>query len=275
MNRTERMRTCEPLGETRRDGRRFQNLKFLKRFAIGKHFERERERHDFHSKTIETKIMDTMSTQLDTVREKIARWTQHQMNEVDDTVESHVSRMREANGKISALENKYSEIHAQMEASSEEFAKNSEVLQRAMETKDELETKMSMVPKEISSHEAQEAAMAKRVEELEKELRAKKVETMRKLSGLQAQVKNFERLGLRFMRLEDGATLVVSFIYIDPQKPLREFAVGLQINDDDEYEVSTCAPAVQNLSSIVAKLNTSNCFSAFILNLRSAFKDTL
>ena len=114
--------------------------------------------------------------------------------------------------------------------------------------------------------------LQKRVETLEHNLRDAKSFAAEQVAELELRVKNFERLGLRFVRVEDGTTLKILFTQIDASEPCREFCVGLQINSDDEYEVTVCEPSIEKLSVLIKDLNASNDFAVFVRSVRKEFK---
>ena len=159
-----------------------------------------------------------------------------------------------------------------MISSSNKFEKDCLELQDAMEKTTLLDTKLSDLPKSISSHEAQMELLQKRVETLEHNLRDAKSFASEQVAELELRVKNFERLGLRFVRVEDGTTLKILFTQIDASEPCREFCVGLQINSDDEYEVTVCEPSIEKLSVLIKDLNASNDFAVFVRSVRKEFK---
>ena len=114
--------------------------------------------------------------------------------------------------------------------------------------------------------------LQKRVETLEHNLRDAKSFASEQVAELELRVKNFERLGLRFVRVEDGTTLKILFTQIGAPEPCREFCVGLQINSDDEYEVTVCEPNIEKLSVLIKDLNASNDFALFVRSVRKEFK---
>jgi len=175
-------------------------------------------------------------------------------------------------GQISELENEFSAIHNEMKCSSDKFEKDCLELQDAMDKTTLLDTKLAELPKEIASHEVQKETLQKSVENLEHDLREAKKYASEQVEELELRVKNYERLGLRFVRVEDGSTLKISFTQIDASEPCREFCVGLQINSDDEYEVTVCEPSLERLPTLIKDLNSSNDFAAFVRIVRKEFK---
>lgn len=175
--------------------------------------------------------------------------------------------------QITELENDFSKIHNEMKSSSDKFEKNCLELQDAMEKTTILDTKLSEMPKQIALHDTQHCKLVKKVSELKGDLSKAKKYAAEQISELELRVKNFERLGLRFVRVEDGSTLKIAFTQIDASEPCREFSVGLQINDDDEYEVTECEPTVESLPRLIKDLNMTNDFAKFVKCVRKSFKD--
>ena len=159
-----------------------------------------------------------------------------------------------------------------MKSSADRFDKESAELQDAIKTTEILEGKMESIPDEISSAKEKKGAMSRKIAKLEENLTAIKGETRDAVTELQRQVRYYERLGLRFVRVENGSSLKIVFTQIDAKNPKREFVAGLQINNEDKYEITACEPKIEKLNRMVEELNASNDFTKFIRGVRGAFK---
>lgn len=64
------------------------------------------------------------------------------------------------------------------------------------------------------------------------------------------------------------------FTQIDPASPQREFFFSVNVDEQDQYEVAECSPAVpaDRLDALVRTLNAKNDFSCFVKAMRREFK---
>lgn len=75
------------------------------------------------------------------------------------------------------------------------------------------------------------------------------------------------------------------FTKIDPTNPARRFIFSVYVDDNDMYKgmcfkshfcntllVLECNPRIDDLVTLVDKLNTTNNFSAFVQSIRKQFK---
>lgn len=176
--------------------------------------------------------------------------------------------------KISSLEDEYSGIHAEMMSSADRFDKESAELQDAIKKTEILEGKVESIPEDITLAKKKKDTMSRKIVKLEEHLSTIKGESRDAVNALQQQVRYYERLGLRFVRVENGSSLKIVFTQIDAKNPKSEFVAGLQINDEDKYEITECEPKIEKLNRMVDELNTSNDFTTFIRGVRGAFKAT-
>nr|XP_014347074.1 PREDICTED: kinetochore protein Spc25 isoform X2 [Latimeria chalumnae] len=61
------------------------------------------------------------------------------------------------------------------------------------------------------------------------------------------------------------------FRYINQKDPERPYAFVLRINEQGEYEVLSCDPALECMAQLQQKVRETNNFSAFLANIRKAF----
>ncbi len=88
---------------------------------------------------------------------------------------------------------------------------------------------------------------------------------------LQKSLGFYRKFGLNFERLDDRQ-LKLTFTLVDPRDHARPFAFFLLINSRDQYEVEGCSPPVAALPVLLATLNATNDFSAFVISMRQQFK---
>lgn len=91
------------------------------------------------------------------------------------------------------------------------------------------------------------------------------------LQELTRGVAFYKRLGLEFEKIHDERLRLV-FSQIDALDPTRKFAFNVRVSDADEsYSVDGVEPPVAGLEALVAQLNESNDFSAFVQMMRRKF----
>jgi hypothetical protein len=84
----------------------------------------------------------------------------------------------------------------------------------------------------------------------------------------------FKRLGLDFENVAGaGSNIRVVFTRVDAADAARRFAFDVAVSpSDDTYTVLGCDPPVPALADLVAQLNASNNFAAFVQRMRAEFK---
>jgi len=85
-----------------------------------------------------------------------------------------------------------------------------------------------------------------------------------------------EGLSLEFERAS-GNKLRLVFTSLDPTDHSRAFAFTVNVNENEEYEIQECMPALQNevLEEMVEGVNLTNDFGGFVRGVRNAFKELL
>ncbi|XP_063070148.1 kinetochore protein Spc25 [Engraulis encrasicolus] len=72
-----------------------------------------------------------------------------------------------------------------------------------------------------------------------------------------------------------GEKLQFVFRNMDPKDPESPFTFILSISDEGVYRIESCSPPLECMAELEKKLNELNKFSAFIPNVRKAFKDLI
>ncbi|KFV71114.1 Kinetochore protein Spc25, partial [Dryobates pubescens] len=81
-----------------------------------------------------------------------------------------------------------------------------------------------------------------------------------------------KRLGLEIRRIHNEQLQFI-FRHIDHKDPDKPYLFTLSINEQGEYEVTSCIPPLDNIAEFQSKVRETNNFSAFIANIRKAFAD--
>ncbi|NXC03397.1 SPC25 protein, partial [Orthonyx spaldingii] len=79
-----------------------------------------------------------------------------------------------------------------------------------------------------------------------------------------------ERLALEMRRIHDEQLQFI-FRHIDHKDPDKPYMFTLSINEQGDYEVTSCTPPLDCIAELQLKLRETNNFSAFVANIRKAF----
>ena len=91
------------------------------------------------------------------------------------------------------------------------------------------------------------------------------------VAELQKSLSFYRKSGLNFERFDDRQ-LKLTFTLVDPRDHARPFSFFLLVNSHDQYEVEGCSPPIAALPEMLATLNATNDFSAFVVGMRQQFK---
>lgn len=79
-----------------------------------------------------------------------------------------------------------------------------------------------------------------------------------------------DRLGLEIRKIQ-GEQLQFIFRSISHKDPELAYTFTLKINDNGDYEVTSCDPPLECMPLLEQKVRETNNFSAFLANIRKAF----
>ncbi|KFO84414.1 Kinetochore protein Spc25, partial [Buceros rhinoceros silvestris] len=79
-----------------------------------------------------------------------------------------------------------------------------------------------------------------------------------------------ERLGLEIRRIHNEQLQFI-FRHIDHKDPDKPYVFTLAINEQGDYEVTSCTPPLDCIAEFQLKVRETNNFSAFVANIRKAF----
>ncbi|XP_043549865.1 kinetochore protein Spc25 isoform X2 [Chiloscyllium plagiosum] len=92
-----------------------------------------------------------------------------------------------------------------------------------------------------------------------------------KLKELNLSAEMFKkRMGLEIRKVQ-GEQLQFIFRCISHKSPEQPFTFLLKFSEEGNYEVTSCEPPLECMSSLQEKLKETNNFSAFLANVRKAF----
>ncbi|XP_027492661.1 kinetochore protein Spc25 [Corapipo altera] len=79
-----------------------------------------------------------------------------------------------------------------------------------------------------------------------------------------------ECLGLEIRRIHNNQLQFI-FRHIDHKDPDKPYTFTLSINEQGDYEVTSCTPALDCIAEFQLKVRETNNFPAFVANVRRAF----
>ncbi|NWX82238.1 SPC25 protein, partial [Nothoprocta pentlandii] len=132
----------------------------------------------------------------------------------------------------------------------------------------------------LNHEEEQNKSLTDSIQELKEELIEKKKiidsknkatkERMERLCKSKALFE--ERLGLEIRRIHDEQLQFI-FRHIDHKDPEKPYTFTLFINEQGDYEVTSCSPPLECIADFQQKVRETNNFSTFIANIRKAFTE--
>ncbi|NXD37081.1 SPC25 protein, partial [Copsychus sechellarum] len=204
-------------------------------------------------------------------------------------IQLKISHGTEQSNQTSALRDLYRET---VEALSEKWSKKlkaedltkdkireykNEILQQSKYVA-EKEEQLTEIKSKLNQEEEQQQNLTDIIQELKEELMKKmeikssknkaakeKVEQVSKITTLFK-----EHLGLEMRRIHDEQLQFI-FRHIDHKEPDKPYICTLYINDQGDYEVTSCTPPLDCIAELQLKLRETNNFSAFVANIRKAF----
>ncbi|NXH53008.1 SPC25 protein, partial [Rhabdornis inornatus] len=154
---------------------------------------------------------------------------------------------------------------------------NNEILQQSKYVA-EKEEQLTEIKSKLNQEEEQQQNLTGIIQELKEELMKKmeikssknkaakeKVEQVSKITTLFK-----EHLGLEMRRIHDEQLQFI-FRHIDHKDPDKPYICTLSINEQGDYEVTSCTPPLDCIPELQLKLRETNNFSAFVANIRKAF----
>ncbi|KFO97091.1 kinetochore protein Spc25 [Calypte anna] len=154
---------------------------------------------------------------------------------------------------------------------------NNEILRQSQRVSENQEH-FTKIKANVNQEEEQRKLLLDSIQELKEELMKKKEiiasknqvakERMERLC--KSKVLFEERIGLEIRRIHNEQLQFV-FRHIDHKDPDKPFMFTLSINEQGDYEVTSCTPPLDCIAELQLKVRETNNFSAFVANIRKAF----
>ncbi|KFQ40404.1 Kinetochore protein Spc25 [Mesitornis unicolor] len=154
---------------------------------------------------------------------------------------------------------------------------SNEILQQSQRVSENQEH-LTELKSNLNQEEQQKKDLTDSIQKLKEELMKKKEIIASKNKTTKERVEQLckskvlfeERLGLEIRRVHDEQLEFV-FRHIDHKDPDKPFVFTLFINEQGDYEVTSCTPPLDCIAEFQLKVRETNNFSAFIANIRKAF----
>ncbi|NXD06130.1 SPC25 protein, partial [Nothocercus nigrocapillus] len=156
---------------------------------------------------------------------------------------------------------------------------NDEILQQN-KLISENEENLTEIKSNLNHEEEQIKSLMDSIQELKEELMKKNEIIASKNKATKERVEQLckskalfeERLGLEIRRIHDEQLQFI-FRHIDHKDPEKPYTFTLFINEQGDYEVTSCSPPLDCIVEFQQKVRETNNFSAFIANIRKAFTE--
>ncbi|NXS99916.1 SPC25 protein, partial [Jacana jacana] len=154
---------------------------------------------------------------------------------------------------------------------------NNEILQQNQRISENQEH-LTEIKSNLNQEEEQKKDLTDSIQELKEELMKKKEMIASKNKATKERVERLckskvlfeERLGLEIRRIHNEQLQFI-FRHIDHKDPDKPYVFTLSINEQGDYEVTSCTPPLDCIEEFQLKVRETNNFSAFIANIRKAF----
>ncbi|NXI52527.1 SPC25 protein, partial [Chloroceryle aenea] len=154
---------------------------------------------------------------------------------------------------------------------------SNEILQKSQRISENQEH-LTEIKSNLSQEEEQKKDLTDSIRELKEELMKKREMVSSKNNATKERVERLckskelfeERLGLEIRRIHNEQLQFI-FRHIDHKDPDKPYMFTLSINEQGDYEVTSCTPPLDCIAELQLKVRETNKFSVFVANIRKAF----
>ncbi|KAM6421287.1 kinetochore protein Spc25 [Rhynochetos jubatus] len=205
-------------------------------------------------------------------------WTKLKRIYGTDQINQTLALRDSCKDSIKALSEKWSKKLKEGDLMVDKIQEYSSEILRQNQRISESQEHLTEVKSDLKHEEEQEKDLTDSIQELKEELMKKKEiissknkATKERLEQLcKSKVLFEERLGLEIRRIHNEQLQFI-FRHIDHKDPDKPFTFTLSINEQGDYEVTSCTPPLDCITEFQLKVRETNNFSAFIANIRKAF----
>ena len=217
-------------------------------------------------------IYSTLQAELASVQSKVNSWSLNKEKDLQNLKSSHTAFLDSHNELTQQLKGREKQIKSRAEKNSAEAEKQSEATQLVETEIESLQETLMQLPEELSELEKRLEAEKENMIAAQKGLANSERTGEHKTSVLGSGTHLFEKyMGLRFERQVQGV-LGVNMVNIDPSNPKKVFSFNIRLQDNEQYSVSDCSPAVHALPEMLRELNSSNSLTTFVRGMRKEWR---
>ncbi|NXX40237.1 SPC25 protein, partial [Tricholaema leucomelas] len=156
---------------------------------------------------------------------------------------------------------------------------SSEILHQSQRASENQE-RLTEIKSNLNQEKEKNKDLTDSIQELKEECEKKKERISSKSKAVEERVERLcmckklfeERLGLEIRRIHNEQLQFI-FRHIDHKDPDKPYLFTLSINEQGDYEVTSCTPPLDCIAEFQLKVRETNNFSAFVANIRKAFAD--
>ncbi|KFZ50720.1 Kinetochore protein Spc25 [Antrostomus carolinensis] len=151
---------------------------------------------------------------------------------------------------------------------------SNEILQQSQRVSENQEH-LTEIKSNLNQEEEQKKELTDSIQELKEELMKKKEIISSKNKATKERVERLCKskvllvLILLVFALDEQLQFI--FRHIDHKDPDKPYVFTLSINEQGDYEVTSCTPPLDCIAEFQQKVRETNNFSAFVANIRKAF----
>jgi len=198
------------------------------------------------------------------------QYVDHELKTIDTIKGQHDQAVQQGRDSLATMSSTEHALKTEAADKKTKLEAEQARLQQFQSDLDSVQQRLQILPAKLTTA-TQRAAKEKSYGDQVKELEMYRAAKEKELGDLTRGVAFFrERLGMEFVSV-DGE-LRISMKFIDPKNADRTFAFGVQLDADNEYQVTHLDSALAGVRQVVAvllqRLNESNDFGAFVAALR-------
>ncbi|NXS10937.1 SPC25 protein, partial [Neodrepanis coruscans] len=205
-------------------------------------------------------------------------WTQFKSVYGTEQINQTLALRDSCQGSIEAVSEKWSKKLKEGDLMIDKIQEyNNEILQQS-KCVSEKEEQLTEIKAKMNQEEEQKKNLIDSIQELKEKLTKKMEIKSSKDKAAKEKVERLckskvlfeERLGLEIRRIHNEQLQFI-FRHIDHKDPDKPYMFTLSINEQGDYEVTSCTPPLDCIAEFQRKVRETNNFSAFVANIRKAF----
>lgn len=204
-------------------------------------------------------------------RGKFDAWSGAEVERLESLKQAQDLAMSDCEHKLTALMNDQQQLEAEVGRIEQDGQVARHEVQTMQAGLDTLRARCSAKTTEVQERRRVLQTESAQLEQAELEctrMQQEQATDMHQFSGPLQYYK--DRLGLELENV--GGSFSMVFTAVNPANPDAKHTLRMFVNDDGDYIMDSCAPALPMLNTIAAELNETNDFGGFVRQVRTAFR---